>query len=874
MSSCPRLVVSRRLMCSIGRWSLVVALSLPQIAAAIARPTPGVQAAWLAFRAAQPPGVSAAFDAKGRIDTLQGFRFPTSVGLSSEDAAREFLLAQGPLFDLLPDLADLTVTRVSASPSGAHVELGQVHGGLDVVGGMVQVDLDAAANVFLVHNAYVPAIAVSVVPVLAPADAVALALASVQAGAGGPIAGLTGTYGGLGISDADDGPRLVHRVRVEGEEPMTLQDVLVDDLTGTVLRAESMVVEAVTGSGQIFDPNPVNRLADFSLRDQDDANAAVPAKAYDPVALLDLNDAVDGLFSLIGPWVRMENIRPPANTPPRVADENGFVFLRHDERFEDVMTYAHVDRNQRYLQTLGFTINKRSIRADAHGTLEHNAFYVASPPGAGFLIFGDGRVDAAEDADIILHEYGHAMQDDQNPGAYLGAAVCNTDHQAMGEGFGDYWAASNTYDKSVEHDFPPACFGEWFGTPVAACTTKPCPPTCARRLDTTKHNPEDRHPKHECHADGEIWSGGLWDIFNALKDRRTTDQIVVESHYLVPKHPDFNQGACALLFADLDLFAGRHLVLIGDKMRRRGLLTGCVPCTFDTDGDGEPDLVLPDADGDGICEFPDLKTHLRGVLHFTRLTPVEFRGTTLIEADRIVIYPNARLFGERSKLRSLTMVAVAGDLESHGTLELGTSDDLVLTARGSVDVDGKTALAAADRLVVEARQGNVTLAPPAAPAGPFTALGGNRVDILAKGANGRVEIARATIGGARVTVDTHANVSVIGDKRVWVHDRALLTTDRARTGLPVGSDVAINSTGRVLLQDTAVLDAGRNVTIATTRAVDGLCLSGGVRLEARDPAGRLGLISLTGVRGGVRDDGSTAYVGQLRSGPIAAGPCP
>jgi hypothetical protein len=46
--------------------------------------------------------------------------------------------------------------------------------------------------------------------------------------------------------------------------------------------------------------------------------------------------------------------------------------------------------------------------------------------------YGSGAVDDAEDADVILHEYGHSIQDDQVPGFGAG-------HQAgsIGEGFGD-----------------------------------------------------------------------------------------------------------------------------------------------------------------------------------------------------------------------------------------------------------------------------------------------------------------------------------------------------------------------------------------------------------------------------------------------------
>jgi Zn-dependent metalloprotease len=46
-------------------------------------------------------------------------------------------------------------------------------------------------------------------------------------------------------------------------------------------------------------------------------------------------------------------------------------------------------------------------------------------------------VDDAEDADVIVHEYGHAIQADQVPGFGAGG-----DAGGMGEGFGDYLAGT------------------------------------------------------------------------------------------------------------------------------------------------------------------------------------------------------------------------------------------------------------------------------------------------------------------------------------------------------------------------------------------------------------------------------------------------
>ena len=52
------------------------------------------------------------------------------------------------------------------------------------------------------------------------------------------------------------------------------------------------------------------------------------------------------------------------------------------------------------------------------------------------LRFGKGGVDDAEDAEVILHEYGHALHFAQ--GFVFGSARAG----AISEGFADYWAVT------------------------------------------------------------------------------------------------------------------------------------------------------------------------------------------------------------------------------------------------------------------------------------------------------------------------------------------------------------------------------------------------------------------------------------------------
>ncbi|MBI5756307.1 MAG: M36 family metallopeptidase [Nitrospirae bacterium] len=202
-------------------------------------------------------------------------------------------------------------------------------------------------------------------------------------------------------------------------------------------------------------------------------------------------------------------------------------------------------------------MNNRPIKVDPHGLSgADNSYYKVGgpnyPPGFGYVAFGEGGVDDAEDADVILHEYGHALQDNVTPGKY---GSCSTEAGAMGEGFGDYRAASNN-----NTTFDPACIGEWDSVPG-----------CLRRVDTKKHYPENTI--NECHADGEIWSGALWDMFNSI-GKFKTDSLVLWSHDIIGKNtsienPTFCDGAKAIIKADEQIYASANKTAIIDIMEKR-----------------------------------------------------------------------------------------------------------------------------------------------------------------------------------------------------------------------------------------------------------------------------------------------------------------
>jgi hypothetical protein len=154
-------------------------------------------------------------------------------------------------------------------------------------------------------------------------------------------------------------------------------------------------------------------------------------------------------------------------------------------------------------------------------------------------------VDDAEDADVIVHEYGHAIQDNQVPGFGAGG-----DAGSMGEGFGDYLAGTIS-DVFTDEKIEPECLAEWDGSAFMGGI-----PPCMRRLDGTKHYPE--HLEGEPHADGELWSAVLWEA-RAAVGAEVMDRLVVEAHFAVSRWEKFPGAAEAIVETDRALYGGRHV---------------------------------------------------------------------------------------------------------------------------------------------------------------------------------------------------------------------------------------------------------------------------------------------------------------------------
>jgi len=310
-------------------------------------------------------------------------------------------------------------------------------------------------------------------------------------------------------------------------------------------RAKAVLAD---GIGIVFDPDPRTTLNTEALADNSPASAFTDAYIQRPLQGLELNG---GVYRLNGPWITIADWDPPTNAPSTTTDGN-WTANRGNNAFNDATTYYHIHESQVYMQSLGFTgatgIQELSIVTDTDGfNGTDNSFF---SPGSNRMSFGHGCVDDNEDADVILHEYGHAIHYGINSGWGGG------DSGAIGEGFGDYWAGSYSYRTPNGPVFHPEWVYSWDGH--NACWN-------GRLLNKTTlmYDPNQTYGAHQGIPGGisdELWSApifmSLLDLLGMGRDHAEMDQIVLEGHFGLASGVTMRVLGNATIAAAANLFPG------------------------------------------------------------------------------------------------------------------------------------------------------------------------------------------------------------------------------------------------------------------------------------------------------------------------------
>lgn len=286
-------------------------------------------------------------------------------------------------------------------------------------------------------------------------------------------------------------------------------------------------------------------------------------------------DTSVSLFRLEGSFVKITEHSNPSIQPvtSTVAD---FSFTRAQTGFEDINVFYHISNFHEYMQSLGFNnLVNYAISADAHALNgQDNSNFIAFPNPR--LNFGEGGVDDAEDADVIIHEYGHAISNSAAPNTNFG-----TERSALDEALGDYLASS--YSRSInpfnwEYVFSWDGHNEfWDG----------------RLSISTDHYPENL--QNDLYQDADIWSSTMMEIWEDI-GRENADALQFQALYGYASGMAMSDAARLLIQADSALNNGAFYPQLCARFYNRGLVNGC-ETGINKIADNDNNVLLLNAEG-------------------------------------------------------------------------------------------------------------------------------------------------------------------------------------------------------------------------------------------------------------------------------------
>lgn len=342
----------------------------------------------------------------------------------------------------------------------------------------------------------------------------------------------------------------------------------------------------------VFNPDPLTSAETGYLApyvDSSDSDVFV-INAERKTVTIDV-DLDGGVYSLQNDYIRLEDYSQPTDVPV-TSTTPFFNYTRSEDGFEHSNVYYHLTTFNDYVRSLGYNaLSDNLVRADAHALNgSDNSQFIGSSV-LPSLYFGTGGVDDAEDADVIVHEYGHGLSYFASPNSNSGS-----ERTAIDEGVGDYFAA--TYSKSISNFEWSNIFNwdghnEYWNGRSAAVTTK---------------YPDDLG--FSIHANGQMWSTALMEI-HAIIGPVQADKLALETMFYFSNNMTFTDAALAYLAADSVLFGGANYNVAFPIFVNRGFLDATDIAEIDLATDN---VNLANSEGFSFYDQPVLITSVQPVV--------------------------------------------------------------------------------------------------------------------------------------------------------------------------------------------------------------------------------------------------------------------
>lgn len=313
----------------------------------------------------------------------------------------------------------------------------------------------------------------------------------------------------------------------------------------------------------VYNPDPITVAkvqygAPYSNNNDSDTKELTAARSIVKMRVKYLSDS----FWLENKYINLVGNPPNGDVPGTRKDT--FNFTRSQNEFEFVNCYYHITTYQEYIQSLGFNdLANYKLSVYPRGFADDNSRFIPdyTSEGKGRLEFGYStdvyqHVDDAEDADVIIHEYGHAISFSANRNKNFGNA-----RDALDEGLSDYLACS--YSKSIS-DYQHEKLFNWDFEAFSDM----------RYCYTDMQYPNDYNSNTSKYKRGELWAGCLMEAQDLL-GREVVDALLFNTLYSLSENITFPQAAMLMLQADSIINKKTNTNTLCSIFKTHGLIYQC-----------------------------------------------------------------------------------------------------------------------------------------------------------------------------------------------------------------------------------------------------------------------------------------------------------
>src|SRR3990167_8009159 len=469
-----------------------------------------------------------------------------------QDAAREFVANYHALFGLPPDLNNLKLRESIKTPLGERVMFRQYHNQIPIIGAEIAVHVSGKNSIFCAENHCIPNIQIDTQPTVEKDDAAITAARAL----GVDAAKIEKASSELVILPSGADQHLAWRVIVSKKGLIDRTWLVYVDAKkkGWVLYKKKLQSSA-SGTGSAYRENPVitPELTTVTLNNLTDDSPLLEGdygKPYNANCLETAEDTSD-----------LSDLSTASSS-----DRN---YNYNDTRLEEVMAYYHLNRMHDTLKsTFGFSSldNQMPMVVNAQDPDYpwigyDNAFYSRDDnfSSTGYVLFGCGNEfnNLGLDADVITHEYGHAVLDHIQPELYevIEHNYSGAIHESVGDTMASYFGTNGV-------------IGEW------GLTSRFGSGDYSRNMDNNRKYPDDVYEQSsgesEVHYTGEILNGVYWNIKDAVGSD-TAFQVFFSAINLLPNDANFFDMRDAWLSADSSVSGGINKDAIEAGFANRGI---------------------------------------------------------------------------------------------------------------------------------------------------------------------------------------------------------------------------------------------------------------------------------------------------------------